>query len=67
MRAREANGTNVTVVKEAMRLMGLPVGRVRPPGTPALSPAEVDELSKFLRGLGVRLAEGTVRAVRSAG
>ncbi len=48
MRAREANGANVTVVKEAMRMMGQDVGPVRPPGTPALSEAERGELREIL-------------------
>lgn len=65
MRAREANGTNVTVVKEAMKLMGIPVGRVRPPGTTALSVAEMGELSNFLRGLGVSIA--AAKPARTAG
>jgi 4-hydroxy-tetrahydrodipicolinate synthase len=61
MRAREANGANVTVVKEAMRLMGIPVGRVRPPGTDALGPREVDELKGFLFKLNA-LDSATARA-----
>ena len=52
MRARQANGMNVTVVKAAMRLVGQDVGPVRPPATPALSAAETEELAGMLRGWG---------------
>ena len=32
LRAEEGNGTNVTVVKSALALMGQDCGHVRPPG-----------------------------------
>jgi 4-hydroxy-tetrahydrodipicolinate synthase len=32
MRTHFGNGANVTVVKEALNLLGFPVGRVRRPG-----------------------------------
>ncbi len=41
MRAMQGNGCNVTVVKESLRLLGIEVGDVRPPGTVALSADEV--------------------------
>jgi 4-hydroxy-tetrahydrodipicolinate synthase len=50
MRAREANGANVTVVKQAMRMMGLPVGPARAPATPVLGSSEAEELTAILRG-----------------
>jgi 5-dehydro-4-deoxyglucarate dehydratase len=49
MRARRA-GYEVSVTKAAMRLVGLPGGRVRPPLV-ELSPSEVDELQQLLVGL----------------
>jgi 4-hydroxy-tetrahydrodipicolinate synthase len=53
MRARESNGTNVTVVKEAMRLLGLPVGPARPPGRPELSESAKSELAAILKSWGL--------------
>jgi 4-hydroxy-tetrahydrodipicolinate synthase len=50
MRARYGNGSNVTVVKEAMRLMGVPVGPVRAPGLQVLSPTEHAELAAIVQG-----------------
>lgn len=50
MRAMQGNGCNVTVVKEAMRLLGTEVGAVRPPGTTALAAEEVQALARLLRG-----------------
>jgi 4-hydroxy-tetrahydrodipicolinate synthase len=50
MRTRYANGANVTVVKEAMSLLGRDVGPVRAPGLVALSAAERAELSHILSG-----------------
>ena len=47
LRASENNGANVTVVKEAMRILGLPVGEARVPGTPCLDP----ERRRTLEGL----------------
>ena len=48
MRAMQGNGCNVTVVKEAMRMLGLEAGSVRPPGTPMLQAAERPRLRKIL-------------------
>jgi 4-hydroxy-tetrahydrodipicolinate synthase len=53
LRAREANGANVTVVKEAMQLLGRRVGAVRPPGTIALAPAQRAELESIMRSWGL--------------
>lgn len=53
LRARQTNGMNVTVVKEAMRLTGTPVGPTRPPATPHLTPHEQAELTAMLRTWGL--------------
>lgn len=53
MRTKYGNGANVTVVKEAMALMGLPMGPVRLPGLPALNPQEKAELTRIMTGWGV--------------
>jgi 4-hydroxy-tetrahydrodipicolinate synthase len=55
MRTRYNNGANVTVVKEAMRLMGVPVGPVRLPGLPALETADCDRLRAILTNWGFDL------------
>ncbi len=56
MRAREFNGANVTVVKEAMRMLGLPVGPARAPATAELGAAARTELAGILKQWGL-LAE----------
>jgi 4-hydroxy-tetrahydrodipicolinate synthase len=56
MRAKFNNGTNVTVVKSALRLMGYAVGPVRVPGLPELSPEDLAALAGILRGWGIELA-----------
>jgi len=48
MRTKYRNGANVTVVKEAVGIMGLSVGEVRIPGLPRLEPADRAELMKLL-------------------
>jgi 4-hydroxy-tetrahydrodipicolinate synthase len=53
MRAKYGNGANVTVVKEAMSLLGFEVGPVRLPGLPALNAAERTELTRVMRSWGV--------------
>ena len=53
LRAREANGANVTVVKEAMRLLGHRVGAVRPPGTVALASTQRTELQAIMQSWGL--------------
>lgn len=49
MRAKYNNGSNVTVVKEAMTLAGIPVGPVRLPGLSELEPSDRDRLSEIVR------------------
>lgn len=44
LRTRYGNGANVTVVKEALGLLGFPAGTVRLPGLPALDPADRETL-----------------------
>lgn len=50
MRTKFNNGANVTVVKEALMLKGLPVGPVRLPGLPALDAADRARLGEILAG-----------------
>src|SRR5688572_18006984 len=49
MRAMQGNGWNVTVVKQAMRRMGLAVGPARPPATPELPQAFAPRLDEILK------------------
>jgi 4-hydroxy-tetrahydrodipicolinate synthase len=53
LRTRYGNGANVTVVKEAMVMAGLPVGPVRLPGLPELDAADREALTEILRSWGV--------------
>ncbi|WP_342358944.1 dihydrodipicolinate synthase family protein [Terrarubrum flagellatum] len=53
MRTKFGNGANVTVVKEALDLIGFAVGPVRQPGLPALDAADRDQLADVLRGWGL--------------
>lgn len=53
MRTKFNNGTNVTVVKSALTLMGYPVGPVRVPGLPALDAQDMATLAQILREWGV--------------
>src|SRR6202042_1939538 len=53
LRAQENNGTNVTVVKSALRLMGHDVGHVRPPGAWPLTEAQTNELRHNLNQWGL--------------
>jgi len=46
LRTRYGNGANVTVVKEALGLLGFPAGAVRLPGLPALDPADRETLER---------------------
>jgi 4-hydroxy-tetrahydrodipicolinate synthase len=48
MRTKFRDGANVTVVKEALRLQGLPAGPVRLPGLPELSTADRQALRDIL-------------------
>ncbi|MFJ6326038.1 MULTISPECIES: dihydrodipicolinate synthase family protein [unclassified Rhizobium] len=49
MRTKFRNGTNVTVVKEAVSFSGLDVGPVRVPGLPQLDQKDREELHVLLR------------------
>lgn len=57
LRAEEGNGTNVSVVKAALKLMGADCGGVRPPGAWPLSARQQEELTKRLREWGLIKAE----------
>lgn len=48
LRARENNGTNVTVVKAALQVMGMDCGHARPPSAWPLDPSAAAELREFL-------------------
>ena len=50
MRTKFANGANVTVVKEAMRLLGQEVGKVRLPCHEELSPEDREQLASVVKG-----------------
>ena len=50
LRAEEGNGTNVTVVKAALQMMGQDCGHVRPPGAWPLVDRQANELRRLLRG-----------------
>lgn len=53
MRTRFGNGANVTVVKEAMEMIGFPCGPVRLPGLPQLDEADRATLAGVLRSWGL--------------
>lgn len=53
MRTKFGNGANVTVVKEALELVGVPAGPVRVPGLPALDAGDRAALAEILRGWGL--------------
>ena len=55
LRAREGNGNNVSVVKEAMALRAIVGATVRPPLAP-LSPADAEELASILATWGAEQA-----------
>jgi 4-hydroxy-tetrahydrodipicolinate synthase len=57
LRAEEGNGTNVSVVKAALKLMGADCGEVRPPGAWPLNARQQEELTKRLREWGLIKAE----------
>jgi 4-hydroxy-tetrahydrodipicolinate synthase len=48
IRAEEQNGTNVTAVKAALRLMGNDCGATRPPGAWPLTDRQLDDLRRLL-------------------
>lgn len=56
LRAEEGNGTNVSVVKAALQLIGDECGAVRPPGAWPLTPRQQNELATNLAAWG--LVEG---------
>lgn len=53
LRAQEGNGWNVTVVKQAMRRTGVPVGPARLPATPTLPERHAAELDAILKSWGL--------------
>ena len=56
LRTKYGNGANVTVVKEALGLLGTKVGPVRLPGLPELNESERAELRKIVSGWGSQRA-----------
>lgn len=56
LRTKYGNGANVTVVKEALGLLGTNVGPVRLPGLPELNEAERAELRKIVGSWGSQRA-----------
>ena len=56
LRTKYGNGANVTVVKEALGLLGTNVGPVRLPGLPELNESERAELRKIVAGWGSQRA-----------
>ncbi|WP_439497831.1 dihydrodipicolinate synthase family protein [Bosea sp. (in: a-proteobacteria)] len=56
MRTKYGNGANVTVVKEALGLLGTDVGPVRLPGLPELNESERAELRKIVGSWGSQRA-----------
>ncbi|QHI96669.1 dihydrodipicolinate synthase family protein [Xylophilus rhododendri] len=53
LRAQENNGTNVTVVKSALRIMGQDCGATRPPSAWPLTDAAQQRLEQLLAGWGL--------------
>jgi 4-hydroxy-tetrahydrodipicolinate synthase len=53
LRAEEGNGTNVTVVKSALALMGQDCGHVRPPGAWPLTERQASDLRRRLAEWGL--------------
>lgn len=56
MRTKYGNGANVTVVKEALGMLGTPVGPVRLPGLPELNEGERAELRRIVSAWGAQRA-----------
>jgi len=56
LRTKYGNGANVTVVKEALGLLGTHVGPVRLPGLPELNESERAELRRIVSGWGSQRA-----------
>jgi len=57
LRAKNFSGNNVTVVKEAANLLGIPVGTVRLPGTPTLTAEDRASLKAILASWSPAIAE----------
>jgi 4-hydroxy-tetrahydrodipicolinate synthase len=55
LRAEEQNGTNVTVVKAALQLIGDDCGATRPPSAWPLTETQLQKLRKVLTAWGLRL------------
>ena len=53
LRAEEGNGTNVSVVKSALQMMGQDCGHVRPPGAWPLTERQSNELRRRLAEWGL--------------
>jgi 4-hydroxy-tetrahydrodipicolinate synthase len=53
LRAEEGNGTNVSVVKAALQLLGNDCGHVRPPGAWPLTERQMGKLQAALSGWGL--------------
>ncbi len=62
MRTKFNNGANVTVVKEAMMLLGRPVGPARAPGLAALDSADRARLRGMLDDWGLQPISGSMAA-----
>jgi 4-hydroxy-tetrahydrodipicolinate synthase len=62
MRTKFNNGANVTVVKEAMTMLGRPVGPVRLPGLAALDAADRVRLTGVLSDWGLLPVSGSMAA-----
>jgi 4-hydroxy-tetrahydrodipicolinate synthase len=64
LRGEEQNGTNVTVVKAALQLMGNDCGPTRPPSAWPLSDRQMSELRQLLESWGL-LDQRPVQARRA--
>lgn len=53
LRAQEGNGTNVSVVKSALQMLGQDCGHVRPPGAWPLTDRQSVGLRRALTGWGL--------------
>jgi 4-hydroxy-tetrahydrodipicolinate synthase len=62
MRTKFNNGANVTVVKEAMTLLGRPVGPARVPGLTVLDTADRNRLRSVLNDWGLRPLPASIAA-----
>ena len=58
LRAEEQNGTNVTVVKTALQLMGEDCGATRPPSAWPLTETQIPKLKKQLEAWGIKARAG---------